>query len=151
MKIALKYGLLITVCIIVWTLTAHWAVPNPESNIHKLGAAIFFNVVEIIGIFLGIKARKESTARALTFKQGVKTGVSIAFVYALSACLFFLVMIFRSGTAMMGGEPGIQQRPVWQMLLGAFLGLFTFAILLGLVYSLVISLIQTAGRKTETR
>jgi hypothetical protein len=151
MKIALKYGLLITLCIIIWTLLAHWAVPNPESNIHQLGAAIFFNVVEIIGIYCGIKARKDSTDGQLTFKEGVKTGMSIAVVYAISSCLFFLINILRAGTGMVAGESGVQGRPMWQVVLGAFLGLFTFALLLGLIYSVVNSFILTARRKTETK
>jgi acetylornithine deacetylase/succinyl-diaminopimelate desuccinylase-like protein len=36
-KIALQYGLLITLGIIAWTLTAHWVVPNPLSKVHSLG------------------------------------------------------------------------------------------------------------------
>lgn len=67
MKIALKYGLLITLGIIAWTLTAHWVVPNPLSKVHSLGAVAFFNMVEIVGIYLGIQATKNSNGGQLAF------------------------------------------------------------------------------------
>ena len=43
MKIPLKYGLLITLGLILWVVIAHTLVPNPNSQVHQLGATIFFN------------------------------------------------------------------------------------------------------------
>ena len=139
MRIALKYGLLITLGVIAWIVIAHWLVPNPQSAVHSLGALIFFNLVEIVGIYCGINARRNASAGELSFKDGIKTGVAIAFVYAVSSCLFFLIEILVVGTKMLKGEQGAVVKPTWQVAVGAFAGLFIFAIFLGLIYSTVIS------------
>ena len=139
MRIALKYGLLITLGVIAWTVIAHWLVPNPQSVVHSLGALIFFNFVEIVGIYCGINASRNASAGELSFKDGIKSGVAVAFVYAVSSCLFFLIEILVVGTKMLKGEQGAVVKPMWQVAVGAFAGLFIFAIFLGLIYSTVIS------------
>jgi len=143
MRIALKYGLLISVCIIAWVVIAHLLFPNPLSPVHSLGAAVFFNVCELTGIYLGIKAREREKPDGLTFKEGVNTGLSIAFVYALAACLFFLIVMGFLGSKMMAAEPGTER----VVMAKAFLGLFLSAIVLGVIYSTVISFIL-AKRKS---
>ena len=146
MRIALKYGLLITLCIIAWVVIAHALVPNPQSAVHKIGPLIFFNLVEILGIYYGIKARRNAGPGEMSFKDGIKTGVAIAFVYAVTSCLFFLIEILVIGTKILAGEPGAQAKPMWQVAAGAFAGLFIFAIFLGLIYSTVISFILVRRR-----
>jgi Ca2+/H+ antiporter len=147
MRIALKYGLLITVGVIGWIVIAHWLVPNPQSAVHSLGAPVFFNFVEIVGIYCGINARRNASAGELSFKNGIKTGVGIAFVYAVSSCLFFLIEILVVGTKMLKGEQGAVVKPMWQVAVGAFAGLFIFAIFLGLIYSTLVSFILVRQRK----
>src|SRR2546427_4025279 len=147
MRIALKYGLLITLGIIAWIVIAHWLVPNPQSAVHSLGALVFFNLVEIVGIYCGINARRKANARDLPFKDGIKTGASIAFVYAVSSCLFFLIEILAAGTKMLEGKPGAAVKPMWQVAVGAFAGLFIFAIFLGLIYSTLVSFILVRQRR----
>ncbi len=57
MKIALKYGLLITTVVVVWVLLTRFLFPlAPESPANVL-APILFNVAAIAAIYLGIKAR----------------------------------------------------------------------------------------------
>ena len=56
MKIPLKYGLIAALGLIAWIVVVHWFIPNPQSNIHTLGAPIFFNVLHFAVIFLGLKA-----------------------------------------------------------------------------------------------
>ncbi|MGH9880763.1 MAG: DUF4199 family protein, partial [Pyrinomonadaceae bacterium] len=107
MKIALKYGLLITVGVIAWVVIAHLLVPDPTSGVHSLGAGVFFNLLEITGIYLGINARQVESAGVLSFKRGLKTGVAIAFVYAVSASLFFTLMVITA-PHWMPREPGGQ-------------------------------------------
>jgi hypothetical protein len=138
-KIALKYGLLITLGVIAWVVIAHLLVQDPRSQVHNLGAGIFFNLLEIAGIYLAIKTNKNESGGDLNFKTGVKTGVLTAFVYAISSSLFFLVAIFAVGSKLMASEPGTETLPVWRVALGAFIGLFLGALILGLVYSTVIS------------
>jgi hypothetical protein len=147
MKIALKYGLLITLGIILWVVIAHALVPNPDSKIHSLGAMLFFNLAEISGIYFGIKAKRSAGGGEIEFKKGVKTGVSIAFVYAISSCLFFLIEILILGPKILAGEPRTQTKPMWQIALGAFAGLFIFAILLGVIYSTLTSFLLALREK----
>lgn len=141
MKIALKYGLIITVCFIAWVVIAHWLVPNPQSLIHSAGAGAFVNVLHIIALVLGIRARRAADGGELKFKDGIKTGVGIAAVYAVSASLFFVVEIMAIGPKWLAGEPGAETKPLWQVALGAFLGLGVFSVVLGLIYSTIISFV----------
>ncbi|HKZ81900.1 MAG TPA: DUF4199 domain-containing protein [Pyrinomonadaceae bacterium] len=146
MRIALKYGLLITLGVIVWTITAHLLTPNPTSPVHSLGAGVLFNLLEIAGIFLGVKAKKREAQGSLNFKQGIKTGLSIALVYGLSSCLFFLAVIVLFDQVLLAANAQAQTRPLWQVALGTFGGLFFGALFLGLIYSTITSFIL-ASRK----
>lgn len=139
MKIALKYGIAIAVCFMAWVAVAHWLVPDPKSAVHSGGAAAFVNIVEIVAIFLGIRERKAAGGGQLRFKDGLKTGVSIAAVYAVCAGLFFVIALKVMGAGMLAVEPGAELKPMWQVALGAFLGLGVGAVLFGLLYSAVIS------------
>lgn len=139
MKIALKYGLLITLGAIAWVVIAHLLVPNPRSPVHSLGAGIFFNILHIAGIYLAITTMKNKTGGELDFKAGMKTGIATAFVYAASFCLFFVIAIFAVGPKLMASEPGAENLPIWQVALGAFVGLFLGSLIFGLVYSALIS------------
>ena len=141
MKIALKYGLLITVCFIAWVVIAHWLVPNPQSLLHSVGVGSFVNIVQILAIFFGIKARREEDGGDLRFKDGIKTGVGIAVVYGFSASLFFVVEIMAFGPKWLASEPGAETKPLSRVALGAFLGLGVGAVLFGLIYSTIISFV----------
>ena len=138
-RIALKYGLLITLGVIAWVVVAHLLIPDPRSSVHSLGAGIFFNLLEIAGVFLAINTTKNQSGNQLSFKSGVKTGVATAFVYAVSSCLFFLVVILAVGTKLMASEPGAENMPAWQVAVGAFVGLGGFALIFGLIYSTLIA------------
>jgi hypothetical protein len=139
MRIALKYGLLITLGAIAWVVIAHLLVSDPRSPVHTFGAGIFFNLLEIAGIYFAIKTNKDESGGDLSFKEGIKMGVSTAFVYAISASLFFLVAIFAVGPKLMASEPGAENLPLWKVALGAFIGLFLGSLLFGLIYSTLIS------------
>ena len=139
MKIALKYGLLITLGAIAWVVIAHLLVPDPRSPVHSLGAGIFFNILHIAGIYLAITTMKNMAGGELDFKAGMKTGIATAFVYAASFCLFFVIAIFAVGPKLMASEPGAENLPLWHVALGAFVGLFLGSLIFGLVYSALIS------------
>ena len=139
MKIALKFGLLITLGVIVWTVVAHLLVPDPRSPVHTLGAGVFFNLLHIAGIYLAISAAKRDAANELTFKNGVMTGLKTALVFALSASLFFLAAIAVVGSKLMAAEPGAENMPLWKVAMGAFAGLFVGSLVFGVIYSTVIS------------
>ena len=149
MRIALKYGLLITLGVIAWVVIAHLLVPDPRSQVHNLGAGIFFNLLEIAGIYFAIKTNKKESGGALSFKEGIKTGVSTAFVYAISSSLFFLVAIYAVGSKLVASEPGAENLPLRRVALGAFIGLFLGSLIFGLIYSTVISFFLAKRHATE--
>jgi len=149
LKIPYKYGLLITVCFILWVVIAHLLVPDPTSAIHRAGAGTFVNIVEVIMIALGIRARKVANGNHLRFKDGLKTGVGIAAVYGITASLFFAIILPVIGKGMLAAEPGAEMKPAWQVALGAFIGLGLGAVLFGLLYSVIISFILASRRSDE--
>ena len=139
MKIPIKYGLLAALGLIAWVLVTHSLMSNQQSPVMRLGTPIFFNVLHFIMIFLGIKALERERGHKLPFKEALKTGVSIAFVFAVTATLFFICVVLLIGTRWMGGAPGAETTPAWILMLQAFAGLFLGTMILGLIYSTVIS------------
>jgi uncharacterized protein DUF4199 len=139
MKIPLKFGLLITLGVIAWVVVAHLLIPDPRSPVHSVGAGVFFNLLHIAGLYLAINTVRNENDGQLIFKEGLKTGVATALVYAVTSCLFFVVAIFVVGSKLMGSEPGAEHLPLWQVALGAFVGLFIGSLIFGLIYSTVIS------------
>ena len=151
MKIPLKYGLLAALGLIIWVLVARTLVANPGSIVHTLGAPVFFNVVHFVMIFLGLKALEREKGDKPAFKEAIKTGVSIAFVYALTASLFFVAVVLVVGTAWLETEPGATANtPTRTMLAQAFAGLFLGTMIFGLIYSTVIAFF-VAKRRSELR
>jgi hypothetical protein len=150
MKLAIKYGLLIAIGVMAWVLIARATVTNPASLVHTLGSPIVFNVLHFAMIYLGLKAAERVKRDRLTFKEGVKTGVSISFVYALTASLFFAGVLAVVGTRWLASEPGAAGAPASSVAIKAFLGLFVSAMLFGLVYSTVISFFL-AKRQSDER
>src|ERR1041385_5098833 len=139
MKIPLKYGLPITAGVIVWVLITHSLVANPQSLVHTLGAPVVFNVLQFAMIYLGLKALEHQKRDSPTFKEGLKTGVAISFVYGLTASIFFVIALTIVGTKWLASDPGAADAPLSRILLGAFVGLFIGALLFGLIYSTVLS------------
>jgi Protein of unknown function (DUF4199) len=150
MKIPIKYGLLIALGLIIWVLLAHLLIANPRSLVHTLFGPIFFNVLHFAMIFLGIKALERERGARLSFKEALKTGVSIAFVYALTASLFFAGVVLLVGDKWLAIEPGAATTPRRVLMLQAFAALFFGSVFLGLIYSTVISFF-VAKRRSELR
>jgi hypothetical protein len=146
---AIRYGLLITLGVVIWVIVAHLVVPNPCSPVHELGPLICFNLLEIFGIYLGLVATKRQTGQ-LFFKEGLKTGMRIATVYGLGSCVFFLGFILVLGSGAMCPKPGMERFSFWQMAAFGFAGQFLFAIFLGLIYSTIIAFLL-ATRRSEAR
>jgi len=148
MRIPLKYGLLITFGVMAWVLAARSTVANPQSLVHTLGSPIIFNVLHFVMIYLGLKALERAKGERPTFKEGLKTGVAISFVYALTAALFFVAVLAVVGTKWLASEPGVAGTPTSRIAAQAFAGLFLGAMLFGLIYSTVISFFL-AKRQSE--
>lgn len=150
MKIPLKYGLLITLGVMAWVIIAHLVIPNPQSLAHTLVGPIFFNVLQFAMIYAGLRAKEREYGDKQDFKKGLKTGIAISFVYAVTAALFFIVVVAIVGTRWIANEPGAVNRPTSLVLAQAFAGLFVGALFLGLLYSTVISFFL-AKRQSEER
>ena len=147
MNLALKYGLLITLVVVVWVLVTHLLVPlAPESQANVL-APILFNLAAIVAIYLGIKSRTDETT-GITFKEGIKTGLGISLVYAISTSLFFFILFLIVGPTLMANEPLAPNYPVWKVALGAFAGMFLGSLILGLVYSTIVSFFLAKRTRT---
>jgi uncharacterized membrane protein len=146
MRIPIKYGLLVALGLIIWVLVAHQLVTNPLSPVHTLVGPISFNVLHFVMIYLGIKELEHVKGDRLRFKEALKTGVLIAFVYALTASLFFVVVVFVVGTRWMAIEPRAAASPA--RLVAAFAALFVGSLFLGLIYSTVISFFVAKRQST---
>ena len=147
LSIPIKYGLMITLGVVAWVLITH-SVFSPQSPVHSVGAMIFFNVVQFVMIYLGLRAKEREYGDKQDFKKGLKTGVSISLVYGLSACLFFAVLLAFVGTRWLAAAPGAQNEPATLVAAKAFGALFVTALFLGLIYSTVISFFL-AKRQSE--
>ena len=117
MKIALKYGLLITAVVVGWIVIVRFVMDvgaNPKANVI---APIIFNLAAIVAILLGIRSRQNELNGALSFKEGLRTGMKISLVYAVSACLFFMIEFLVAGPKLLLSEAGplkVGQRGRWQ-------------------------------------
>ena len=150
MKIPIKYGLIATVGVAAWVLVMHSLITDPKSAVHTLGAPIFFNIFHFAVIYLGLKELEREKGDRPTFKEGLKTGVGISFIYALTVSLFFVGVIAVVGTKWLTSEPGADSAPMSRVMTGAFVGLFIGALVFGLIYSTLISFFL-AKRTSEER
>jgi hypothetical protein len=139
MKIPIKYGLLITFGVMAWVIITHNIITNPSSIVYIPITPIFINLFQFVMLYLGLKALEHEKGESPTFKEGLKTGMAISFVYFLSAALFFVGVIAVVGTKWLASEPGADQLPMARVVASAYIGLFIGAILFGLIYSTVIS------------
>jgi hypothetical protein len=148
LSIPIKYGLLIAAGVMAWVVISHQIVTNTRSLVHTLIGPIFFNILQFSMIYLGLKAKEREYGDKQDFKKNLKTGVAISFVYGLAASLFFVAVVAVVGTRWMPGDPGIAARPTSIVMAQAFAGLFIGALVLGLIYSTVISFFL-AKRESE--
>lgn len=151
MKIALKYGLLITAVLVAWVVIVRLILNvATDSGIHIVGP-IFFNLAAIVAIFLGIRARKNEVDGQLGFKDAIKTGMAISLVYAVSACLFFMLQYLIAGPGLLLSEIGPPTGPLWQAAVRVYAGLFFGSLFFGLIYSTIIAffLARRLGRESS--
>jgi uncharacterized membrane protein len=106
-------------------------------------------VIHFVVIFLGLKALERERGDKPRFKEALKTGVAIAFVYALTASLFFVGVVLVVGTGWIADGPNAGT-PTGVLLAQAFAGLFLGTMLFGLVYSTVIAFF-VARRQSDLR
>ncbi|HEX3280658.1 MAG TPA: DUF4199 domain-containing protein [Pyrinomonadaceae bacterium] len=148
MKIALKYGLLITAVVALWILLVRLWLGMGTGPLGQIISAVLFNAAAILAIFLGMRERKRQLGGALSFKEGIKTGMAISLVYAISACVFFMIEYLVAGPKLLLSEAGPQNSPLWQVAAMAYAGLFLGSLIFGLIYSTLIAffLARRSGR-----
>lgn len=139
MKIALKYGLLITVVVVLWIVIVRLWLGLGAGPQGQVISGLLFNAAAILAIFLGMKERKRALGGALGFKDGLKTGMAISLVYAISACLFFMIEYVVAGPKLILSEAGPQPAALWEVIVIAYAGLFFGSLLFGLIYSTLIA------------
>jgi hypothetical protein len=148
MKIALKYGLLITLVVVLWIVIVRLWLGTGGGPQGRIISGVLFNAVAILAIFLGMRERKRELDGALSFKEGIRTGMAISLVYAISACLFFMIEYLVAGPKLLLSEAGPQNGPLWQVAAMAYAGLFFGSLIFGLIYSTLIAffLARRSGR-----
>ena len=137
MKIALKYGILVTVVIAAWVALKNFVL-HLEGDQAQVADMVVFNLAAIVGLTLGISAKRRANGGTLTFLDGWKTGIAIAITYALLLCLYFGILIAVVG-------PHIMQQAGHTSYFKAFAGLGIGLALLGTVFSAIISLVLRKG------
>jgi len=133
MKLALKYGIAVTLIIAAWVALKHFVLhfEGPSAQFADLAV---FNLTAIIALMMGIRERRLANVDKLTFLQGLGTGASIAVTYAILTSLYFTLLLALVG-------PKLMQQEGETSLVKAFLGVSIGFALFGTIFSALISLV----------
>ena len=133
MKLAFKYGVIVTVAIAVWVAFKYFVLrlAGPSA---QLADMFVFNFAAIVGLILGIRERRKANGGSLTFLEGLKTGISIAVTYAILTSVYFAALLIVVGPKLMEqeGETSVVK---------AFLGVSIVFAVIGTIFSAVIALV----------
>jgi hypothetical protein len=133
MKLALKYGIGITLVIAAWVAVKHFVL-RLEGPSAQLADVAVFNFAAIVGLMLGIKEKRLANGNKLTFAQGFLTGLGIAITYAILTSLYFAFLLAVVG-------PGMMQQEGETSYGKAFAGVSIGFTLFGAIFSAIISLV----------
>lgn len=133
MKIALKYGIAVTVVIAAWVALKHFVL-HLEGPTAQIADVVIFNLAAITGLTLGIREKRTTNGGTLTFGDGWITGIKIAVTYAILTSAYFAFLLATVGTKLM------QQEGETSMV-KAFLAVSIVFALFGTVFSAIIALI----------
>jgi hypothetical protein len=133
MKLALKYGIGVTLVIAAWVAWKHFVL-HLESHSAQLADIAVFNFAAIAGLVLGIKSRRTANGGMLTFGEGWKTGMSIAVTYGLLTSLYFVFLLAVVG-------PKLMQQEGETSYVKAFAGVSISFAVFGAIFSAIVALI----------
>jgi len=133
LKIALKYGVAVTLIIAAWVALKHFLL-HLQGPSAQLADVALFNFSAIVALFMGIKEKRLANGDRLTFGDGFMTGLSIAITYALLTSLYFVLLLAVVG-------PKIMQQEGETSYLKAFAGVSIGFALFGAVFSAIIALV----------
>jgi len=133
MKIALKYGIAVTLIIAAWVALKHFVLHIQGDSTQFADVAVF-NLSAIFALMWGIRERRLVNGDRLTFLQGFGTGLSITVTYAILTSLYFALMVTILGREFMhqAGETNVT---------AAFLGLGIGLTVFGTIFSALIALV----------
>ena len=133
MKLALKYGIAVTAVIAAWVALKHFVL-HLEGQPAQVADIVVFNLSAIVGLVLGVRAKRITNGGWLTFLDGWRTGISIAVTYAILTSLYFLFLLALVG-------PKLMQQEGETSYVKAFVGASIGFALFGTVLSAIIALI----------
>jgi hypothetical protein len=133
MKLALKYGIAVTVVIASWVALKHFVL-QLESQTAQLADIAVFNFAAIVGLVQGIREKRAMNGGSLTFGGGLITGISIAVTYAILTSAYFAILLAAVG-------PKLMQQEGETSMVKAFLGVSIGFALFGTVFSAMIALV----------
>ena len=133
MKIALKYGIVVTFIIAAWVALKHFVL-HFEGQSAQLTDLAVFNLSAIVALMFGIKEKRLANGDLLTFGQGFMTGLSIAITYSILTSLYFVMLLAIVG-------PKLMQQEGETSYVKAFAGVSIGFALFGAIFSAIISLV----------
>ncbi len=133
MKLALKYGIAVTVVIAAWVVLKHFVL-HLESQPAQIADVVILNLAAIAGLSLGIREKRAMNGGSLTFGDGLMTGIAIAVTYAIATSAYFAILLATVG-------PKLMQQQGETSAVKAFLGVSIGFALFGTVFSAIISVI----------
>ena len=133
MKLALKYGIAVTIVIAAWVALKHFVL-HLEGPTAQMADIVVFNLAAITGLTLGIREKRKLNGGTLTFGDGWVTGIKIAVTYAILTSAYFAILLVVVG-------PKLMQQEGETSVVKAFLGLSITFVFFGAVLSAIIALI----------
>jgi len=133
MKIALKYGIAVTLVIAGWVALKHFVL-HLESQPAQIADIVIFNLAAITGLTLGIREKRKTNSGMLTFSEGLITGIKIAVTYAILTSAYFAILLATIG-------PKLMQQEGETSVVKAFLGVSIGFALFGTLFSAIIALL----------
>jgi hypothetical protein len=132
-KLALRYGIGVTLIIAAWVALKHFVLHLEGANAQFADIAVF-NFTAIVGLIMAIKEKRIANGDSLTFRQGFITGISIAITYAILTSLYFVFLLAIVG-------PKLMQQEGETSYVKAFLGVSIGFAIFGAIFSAIISLV----------
>ena len=133
MKLALKYGILVTLLIAAWVAVKHFGL-HLESQAAQLADLAIFNLTAITGLALGIREKRKRNGGTLTFGDGLTTGIKTAVTYAILTSAYFALLLVMVG-------PKLMQQEGETSVVKAFLGVSIGFALFGIFFSAILALV----------
>ena len=133
MKLAPKYGILVTLVIAAWVALKHFVL-HLESQPAQFADVAIFNLTAITGLALGIRDKRTANGGTLTYGDGLITGIKIAVTYAILTSAYFALLLAIVG-------PKLLQQEGETSVAKAFLGISIGFALFGTVFSAIIALV----------